>query len=314
MILCITSVGTATSIGLIKYIRKYDKNIRIIGTDINEYGYTAGSMLVDKFYRVSLAKHRLFFNEILDIIEIEKTDVIIPINDNEIEVFSRNYSRLSKKTKCLVPKVNVIKLVRDKLSCTLKMEDIGLKCPKRIDINSEKKCIIRDRIGVGSKNVKILNNENFLGSILENQFIQEFISGIEYTVDVLCDEMGKPLYIIPRQRLEVKAGVATKVKFIKDMELIRSVENVLRIIKLPGFSNFQFIVDEEGNQYFIEINPRFGGCSSSSLLAAPGMFNSFMRILSGDINNDIDLNENLKDVKWNSVVTRFYEEVIYEYR
>lgn len=313
MIVCITSIGTATSIGLIKHIRKYDKNIKIIGTDTNEHGYTAGSMLVDKFYRVLSAEHILYINEILNIIENEKIDVIIPINDFEIEVFSRNYNKLSEKTKCLIPKLNVIKLVRDKLTCTLKMESLGLRCPKRININCGKKCIIRDRTGVGSKHIKVLYDGEFFEDILENQFIQEFINGIEYTVDVLCDELGKPLYIIPRQRLEVKAGVATKVKIIKEMDLIKSVENVLQVIKLPGFSNFQFIIDREGNQWFIEINPRFGGCSSSSLLAAPGMFDCFMRILSGDFRDDGILYENLKTVKWNSIVTRYYEEIIYEY-
>ena len=38
-----------------------------------------------------------------------------------------------------------------------------------------------------------------------------------------------------------------------------------------------------------------------------------MRILSGDFRDDGILYENLKMVKWNSIVTRYYEEIIYEY-
>ena len=45
----ITSVGTATAVNLIKYFHKLGDYI--VGTDINAYGYTAGSMLVDEFVR-----------------------------------------------------------------------------------------------------------------------------------------------------------------------------------------------------------------------------------------------------------------------
>ena len=46
----ITSVGTATSVNLIKELKK--RNHYIVGVDINDYGYTAGSLMVDNYIKV----------------------------------------------------------------------------------------------------------------------------------------------------------------------------------------------------------------------------------------------------------------------
>lgn len=73
---------------------------------------------------------------------------------------------------------------------------------------------MRDFYGVGSKGIRIVEPEDKL-IVGDEQFAQEFITGDEYTVDVLCDREGNPSYIIPRRRVEVKSGVATKVFIIR---------------------------------------------------------------------------------------------------
>ena len=42
--------------------------------------------------------------------------------------------------------------------------------------------------------------------------IQEYLPGKEYTVDVLSDLDGNSLLAIPRERIEVKAGISSKGK------------------------------------------------------------------------------------------------------
>ena len=68
---CITSMGTATSIGVLQNLRSFDGRIQITGTDINVLGYTAGSQLVDSFCRVSMATEADFIEQIRRII-VEK--------------------------------------------------------------------------------------------------------------------------------------------------------------------------------------------------------------------------------------------------
>ena len=138
-------------------------------------------------------------------------------------------------------------------------------------------------------------------------FVQEFIKGDEYTVDILNDLKGNPLIIVPRKRLEVKAGVATKVEIIKDEKMINDCKKILSKFKIPGFCNVQFIKTKSGENYFIELNPRFGGFSISSSLSSINMVELFLKL--GNIDNNYE--ENMSKVKWNSIVTRYYEEVVY---
>jgi Carbamoylphosphate synthase large subunit (split gene in MJ) len=306
--ICITSVGTATSVGVIKNIRKYNKSIKIVGTDINPYGYTAGSQLVDCYYQIPLAVEQDYKDIIFSILIKENIDYFFPISDIEIQTAS--LWSFPMGCKCLLAKKSVLNLVKDKLQCTLEMEKIGLHCPPILESGYMEKCILRDRIGVGSKGIHIIDNaKNVI--VKENQFIQQYISGKEYTVDVLCDNDGHPFYIIPRVRLEVKAGVATKVKIEDQQEIIGDVKRVLKQISFPGFSNFQFIRSDAGMNYFIEINPRIGGCTSASLLAAPTMFALFMEMISGFVPKDILDRKINSDVRWGTVVTRYYEEIVY---
>ena len=56
MKILISSVGTSTSVNLIRYFQKIGDYI--VGCDINNYGYTAGSILCKNYYKVPYAKER----------------------------------------------------------------------------------------------------------------------------------------------------------------------------------------------------------------------------------------------------------------
>ena len=300
--LLITSVGTATSVGLIKAFRNTSR-CHIVGIDINLFGYTAGSIMVDKFYKVPLAVDNSYMDIIDDIIEKESIDLIIPINDIEVEIFSKCQDD-KIRDKCIVPDIDVIKNIKDKYKCSCKMKNAGIIIPEILtDKNIICKKIVRDRIGVGSKGIRIYMPEEKI-TVNNNQFVQRFIDGTEYTVDVLSDKDGVPIYVIPRERLEVKAGVATKVRITKNNELIDLVKKILGIYKIPGFCNVQFICSE-GIYYFIEVNYRFSGCGAATLLAAEGAIDAFLDIAQDrKVFSEVDIN-------WNAIITRYYEEIMY---
>ena len=53
-------------------------------------------------------------------------------------------------------------------------------------------------------------------SLRNRNLMSEYLPGQEYTIDVLCDMDSNPLVVIPRERLETKAGISSKGKIIKD--------------------------------------------------------------------------------------------------
>lgn len=309
MKIAVSSVGTATSVGVIHNIRKYDPAIAIIGMDINPYGYTAGSQLVDRYYQVPLATDRMYIAVIKDIIERNAIDLFIPINDVEIAATSEKLSDISQLCRVLVPTVEVLNLIQHKYNMNQRAIDLGLRVPEMEQLDPDKKCIVRDYYGVGSKGIQIYESSRGLHIDRSKQFLQEYIDGVEYTVDVLSTDTGTPIYIIPRKRLEVKSGVATKVEIQNDPELIADTAKLLEHIKIPGFCNVQFIKDRKGVNWFIEINPRIGGCSNSSLLAAPQMFPTFMKVAAKEPITTERINPS--EVKWGAIVTRYYEDILY---
>lgn len=309
MRILLTSAGTATCINLIKYLKK--QKDYIVVTDINLLGYTAGSLLADKFYQVPLAVADEFLEKLNEIILKESIELLIPINDMEVYVCAQAIDKI--KCQCIIPDALTIEKVRDKYACSLQIHNIGIMVPEIFDTDDiTVKRILRDRIGVGSKGITFFEiGEKCEKYSSQQRFLQRCVSlgrEKEYTVDVLADKSGKPIYIVPRERLEVKNGVATKVYITEDILLINSVKTILQEYKLPGFSNIQFIKDEYGNYWFIEINYRFSGCGAATLAVCPDYITKFKNIVN-DVPCNMLLNE---DVKWGSVVTRYYEEVVYE--
>lgn len=305
----LTSAGTATCTNLIKYLKKLQDYVVV--TDINAIGYTAGSLLADRFYQVSLAIEEGFIGMLNEIILKENIELLIPINDIEVYVCSKAIDEI--RCQCIVPDVSTIDMIRDKYVCSVQMSNIGIMVPEIFDVDDiTVKRILRDRIGVGSKGITFFETgESCKKYSKQTKFLQRCVSSgkeTEYTVDILADKNGEPIYIVPRERLEVKNGVATKVRISEDISLINSVKIILHEYKLPGFSNIQFIKDEYGNYWFIEINYRFSGCGAATLAVCPDYLMKFKNIVTNALFNTV-LN---KDVKWGSVVTRYYEEVVYE--
>lgn len=70
-------------------------------------------------------------------------------------------------------------------------------------------CFIKPKDGSSSIDAYKVENEEELYSFAErvaDYIVQPFIEGREYTVDILCDFEGNPIYVTPRERLAVRSG------------------------------------------------------------------------------------------------------------
>lgn len=305
MNICISSIGSSTAVGIFKCIRNLGKNHKIIGLDINNLGYTAGSLLVDKFYKIPQYNETNFISELLKILSKENIELFIPIHDFEIKEVAKNINNF-KNIKIIIPDINIVELFSDKYIATSAINNLGILTPAIIDSTYKGISILRKKTSVGSKGIKIIEDSSTV-TANEDEFLQELIIGEEYTVDILSDLKGRPIIIIPRKRLEVKSGVATKVQLVYDVELINNCMKILQNYIIPGLSNVQFIKSSDNKYYFIELNTRFGGMSISSVLGSYNYIEDFLMLEKTNSN----LSNNLDRVKWNSIITRYYEEVLY---
>jgi len=140
----------------------------------------------------------------------------------------------------------------------------------------------------GSSSINAHKVENFedlrlYADKIEHYIIQPYISGREYTIDVFCDYEGNPVYITPRERLAVRAGEVLKTRITQDDTLISDMLNLVADYKPCGQITVQLIrEDKTGDNYYIEINPRFGGGAPLSIKAGADSAKAVLKMLNGE--------------------------------
>ena len=113
---------------------------------------------------------------------------------------------------------------------------------------------------IGVTKVRNAKELTFFKDYVPNAIIQEFVVGEEYTLDILVDFQGKVLSVVPRLRLETRAGEISKGVTVKNPAIIAAGKKVVE--SLPGAVGcitVQCFLLANGDIKFIEINPRFGG-------------------------------------------------------
>lgn len=257
----ITSLGSNTSIGVIKALKK-DKRLRIIGVDTNPSYLCAGYIFVDDFIQVPFASDRLYIPKIIGICNEFNIDVIIPIHDIELDVISENLKVFSS-TKCAVNSYEIIQKCNDKLVINNLLKN-NIKIPELIynNTSTSSSIIIKPRKGVSSIGIKVFNNKRKKEVKFDasNEFAQEYIEGKEYTVDCFSsyDVKSTIFKYSVRERVETKSGMSTKGKIVDIPILGKYCELIHSTLNYRGVSNIQFI-ECNNEYYFIEINPRFAG-------------------------------------------------------
>lgn len=109
---------------------------------------------------------------------------------------------------------------------------------------------------------KICNRDELAYHVahVQNAIVQEFVVGDEYTLDILADFAGRVRCVVPRLRIETRAGEVSKGMTVKHPAIIAAGRRVVEA--LPGAVGpitAQCFLTRAGETAFIEINPRFGG-------------------------------------------------------
>lgn len=313
----IPQVSYFSAICLIKLLHKIRNiSVKIVGCGKFPNGMTSGSLLVNNYYHFPESNdHNQYLFFIKQLCQKEKIDIIIPSDEDELLFLETHRYELDCMLIC--PKKEILALLLDKYEASIAMEKLGIHTPKIItDLCNQQpqngKVIFREKHGSGSQGIYKINlqiDHYIINKFNKKTFMQECIEGKEYTVDVLCDKDGNIKIAIPRHRLDIRAGISYKCSIKYNEEIISIVKNIYSKFYIPGFSNVQFIENENGI-YFIELNPRFAGTGIASCLASFNLVELFINHFIYDIEL-LNFDDYMKFVAWDSIITRFYEETIY---
>jgi carbamoyl-phosphate synthase large subunit len=194
------------------------------------------------------------------------------------------------KTKIIISSFDKVQLCRDKRLTAAYFHSIGLLSPLPVDdwkeYNEGYPAFIKPKDGSSSIFAYKVENENelkaYAGQVPE-YIIQPFIDGTEYTIDIFCDFEGNPIFITPRIRLAVRAGEVLKTEIAQDEKIISEIKQLIAEYKPCGQITVQLIREKNtGDDYYIEINPRFGGGSPLSIKAGADSAEAIIRLLNGE--------------------------------
>jgi len=239
---------------------------KIITTDINPQ--SAGLYLSDDSFISPLTKDDRYISFILDLCKKEDIKLIIPTRDAELLIFASNQNKfLENGIFVNISSPESIQICTDKYLFFQKMKLLGFLTPPTFlpeDLVNNKinyPVIIKSRTGSGSKGIEKIENGTELHFYLDkflNPIIQEFITGKEYTIDILSDQNNQVISVVPRERIETVCGESYKGKTVNNPDLIQYAKDLTEKLNLKGHITIQCII--QNNQiYVIEINPRFGG-------------------------------------------------------
>lgn len=286
-----TSVGRRVE--LMQAFRKAADNLGvdliIIGADITESA--PALFFCDETKIVCKIKEPEYIPQLLNICETEKVDCLIPTIDTDLLILAENKAKFEAiGTKVLISAVDKVKLCRDKRYTADYFISVGLKSPTPVD-DVEKytfgyPAFIKPKDGSSSIDAYKVNCEEDLKAYakkIKDYIIQPFISGREFTIDIFCDYSGNPVFITPRERLAVRAGEVLKTRIHQDETMIQEMHALVKDYKPCGQITVQLIQDETtGDNYYIEINPRFGGGAPLSIKAGADSASAVIRMLNGE--------------------------------
>lgn len=272
--------------------------LKIIGTDLT--GTAPALAFCDEAYICVPMKDPDYIDCLLNIC-LEKTiDLVIPTIDTDLLILSENRKRFEKMgIKVMISAPDLIRACRDKNMTYNCFTEHGLRAPVTVsridDYRYGFPAFIKPKDGSSSINAFKVENEKELIELskrIKDYIIQPFIGGQEYTVDIFCNWSGKPIWITPRKRLQVRAGEVLKTEIYMDRRIISDMKRFCEEIKPCGPVTIQLIRDSNGIDWYIEINPRFGGGAPLSMKAGARSAETVLKLMNGET---VEYSENASD-------------------
>lgn len=271
-------------------------DLTIIGADVTRSA--PALQFCDKTEIVCKISDENYIPMLLAICEREKVDCLIPTIDTDLLILAENKYKFEQiGTKVLISRPEKVKLCRDKNYTADYFISLGLKSPRSFnsvekyesELNSSAQLLpafIKPKDGSSSINafrVDTLDDLRRYAKKIGDYIIQPFISGKEYTIDICCDYDGNPIYITPRERMAVRAGEVLKTRITQDEVMISEMKTLIADYKPCGQITVQLIRDDNtGDNYYIEINPRFGGGAPLSIKAGADSAEAILKMLNGE--------------------------------
>lgn len=261
MNILVTSAGTASAINVIKALRlQQDYTVRLLAVDADPTA--AGLYIADEHAIVPKCSQANYIPELLQLAEKHQIRALYPIYSQEIEVIAAHASVfIERGIGLLLPKPDVVNLCNDKRRMYELAATLDISTPRMIGEIDRLTFPLFAKPNTASGTTGAMRIEekedwDYMQSKYPNFLYQEFVQGLEYTIDILCDHESNLIAGSPRLRLATKAGQSVKGKTVEEPQLVKLCAKLCKAVSIVGPCNIQFI-QRDDEFVFIELNPRY---------------------------------------------------------
>lgn len=270
-----TCIGRRVS--LLQCFRQAAKQLKIkarfLGTDTTEL--SSALQLCDEGFLVKPTTHAGYIRQLLSIVKANDVKLLVPTVDLDLKLLAENKPGFAALgCRVLVSSPEVIEICQDKRKTYRFLVEHGFDTPLTTTVRSALSrriprrkltwpCFLKPWDGYASRGNAVVNSRQellFFARRIPNAICQEFIKGTEYTCDAYVDFDMKVRCVVPRRRIEVRAGEVSKGQIVKHRLIMNEAAHLVEALGAgPGVVTLQLFLTADGKVKFIEINPRFGG-------------------------------------------------------
>ena len=268
MNILILSCGTRNK--LVRYFKEADSGFdKVICADCSEYApalYEA-----DTYYIVPRMTSPDYFTFLDDICCKENIDVILPLQEEELMLISENKHTFEEgNILTVISDYRIVELCKDKFSLNDYLVKNGVSavptylCTELSYRTFENRdYFVKPRYGAGSVDafrIKSLESLKWMQEeIKEELIVQPALNGKEYGVNIYVDMLsGELTDIFIMEKLRMRSGETEKSISVKNKDIAAVIEKLVGLLKMRGPIDID-IMEQDGQYYILEINPRFGG-------------------------------------------------------
>ena len=274
--------GTAALLHALR--RNGERDLRLVGTDMSER--SVGRHLCDAFHIVPAGSDPGFPDAMLDVVERERADVVLPQSSFDLEGLAAHRERFSVPV--LVSRPETIHRSNDKAESYALLHRIGVPAPEFRRVNGaaqvaeaahelgypDRPVCFKPVFSSGSRGFRVLDPtvdrahqllHERPGSVamrLEEAvellpaeggpdlLVMELATGGERTIDGIAD--GERVVLgHPKTREAMRAGLAMYFVTLDDPALMEIADRIVKELGIEWFFNIQLVGDR-----VIEVNPR----------------------------------------------------------